>query len=251
MAEENKNESYYEEYDEYHKKPHGKIYKTLRTLLIVIVAALILFVFVRIHINNHAPKNVEATVWDSEAYSAYTADSDGFSLLSYTLRSYYSDDEGEATRIIHNSMTQNEHIKITAIEYMPDVKKLQFTVRYNEATAQKYSDVDEGEIFVYMLIDDKGNVYTDYSFKSFTQNFLGEKLYNYRRLNFSDINLEEADSVTLYIYDINSSFTEDGYIDKIVIYDRELPFENKEINTPEGKDALTPAPVTRGFSQVK
>lgn len=251
MAEENINEDYCEEYDEYHKKPHGKVYKTLRALFLTFVALLVIFTFMRIHVNNHAPSNVEATLWDDEAYSAYKEDSEGFNLLSYTIESYYSGEGGDTKRVVRNPMTENENIKFTAVEYMPDIKKLQFTVRYNEASAEKYSANGTGEHFVFLLADDKGNVYKDYSFKAFSQRFLGMKLYNYRRLLFSDIDLTDTKTLTLYIYDINSAITEDGYVDKIVIYDSTLPFENKTADPPEGPSGLTPAPVTRGNSQVK
>ncbi len=251
MAEENTNENYYEEYDEYHKKPHGKVYKTLRALFLAAVAVLLIFMFMRIHVNNHAPANVEATLWDDEAYSAYTEDSEGFSLLSYTMESYYSGEGNDTKRVVRNPMTANENIKFTAVEYMPDVRKLQFTVRYNEASAEKYSGNSTGEHFFFLLLDDKGNVYKNYSFKAFSQRFLGIKLYNYRRLLFSDIDLTDTETLTLYIYDINSAITEDGYIDKIVIYDSALPFENKKTDPPEGPVSLTPAPVTRGNSQVE
>lgn len=241
MDNDNYNDNYYEEFE---KKKHGTVYRILSWALCIFVIAFAIFLYARIRINNHAPTEVEATVWDSEAYSAYASSPDTFEIYSYTLESYYTDNPDNPERITRNIMTKNLNVKFTAMEYMKNANELQFTVRYNEATANEYAIDGEGEPFVYILRDDKGNLYSEYSYKGYEQNFMGSKRYNYRRLVYKNIEVEDIGTLTMYVYSAGSAVTDESHIDAIIIYDAYLPLTKKDFTPPSGAQTLTPAPVT-------
>ncbi len=83
--------------------------------------------------------------------------------------------------------------------------EVQFTVRYNSRSTvntlmEKYALTERptGEVFVYVLSDDKGTVYTDYVFASKSR-----PLYEFRRVVFSDLNLWGVDTLYLDVYYVN------------------------------------------------
>lgn len=242
MDNDNYNDNYYEEFE---KKKHGPVYRAVSWALIIFVVAFAVFLFARIRINNHAPNEVEATLWDEAAYSAYTASPDTFEIYSYTLESYYKESAENTERVTRNIMTEKLNIKFTATEYMASTNELQFTVRYNEATAREYAANDEGETFIFLLRDDKGNVYGDYSYQGYEQNFMGSKRYNYRRFVFHDIDLSEIETLTMYVYPTNAVISDKSHVDSIIIYDAYLPLTKKEFTPPSEAQSLSPAPVTK------
>lgn len=246
MDNDNYNDNYYEEFE---KKKHGPVYRAVSWALIIFVIAFGVFLFARIRINNHAPTEVEATLWDGAAYSAYLSSPDTFEVYSYTLESYYKESAENTERVTRNIMTKNLNIKFTAMEYMKDADELQFTVRYNEATAQEYAANDGGETFIFLLRDDNGNVYGDYSYKGYEQNFMGSKRYNYRRLVFHDIDLSDIKTLTMYVYTANAVITDKNHVDSIVVYDAYLPLTKKEFTPPSGAQSLSPAPATRSANE--
>lgn len=80
--------------------------------------------------------------------------------------------------------------------------QVQLTVRYNSRSTintlmEKYSLTDRpsGEVFVYILSDDRGNVYTDYVFAAKSR-----PLYEFRRVIFSGVDLSDVGTLTLDVY---------------------------------------------------
>ena len=99
--------------------------------------------------------------------------------------------------------------------------EVQMTVRYNSRSTintlmEKYALTErpEGEVFVYILSDDKGNVYTDYVFSAKSR-----PLYEFRRVVFTDLNLWGVDVLYLDVY-FGEDVSEDGLMSaSFVIYE--------------------------------
>ena len=84
--------------------------------------------------------------------------------------------------------------------------EVQMTVRYNSRSTintlmEKYelTERPEGEVFVYVLADDKGNTYRDYTFAATSR-----PLYEFRRVIFTGVDLTDVDKLYLRVYYIQA-----------------------------------------------
>lgn len=164
-------------------------------------------------------------LWTESSISAYNKSPEEF-------KSYYYKRP--------NNMTEDGKFSASNIYFTPSISQFQITIRYNDSTLRKLADeyklekIPDGEVFVFTLSDNLGNIYTEYKYTEDTKS-----LYNYRRVVFDGIDMnsikttEEEDGKTkeekfseLYI---NIYFTEDVVLSKpygkITVYDNNFYHE--------------------------
>ena len=105
------------------------------------------------------------------------------------------------TIISYDSFSDDGMFSVYTIIYIPELEQLQFTVRYNNRALnyleQDYpgSKAQDGEHYKFILRDDHGTKYTEYSY---TQD---EKMgYTYRRLIFSGVNFTDVSAMYVDVY---------------------------------------------------
>lgn len=116
--------------------------------------------------------------------------------------------------------------------------EVQMTVRYNSRSTintlmEKYalSERPRGEVFVYILSDDRGNVYTDYVFSAKSR-----PLYEFRRVIFTGVDLTDVEALYLDVY-YGEDVSEDGLMNaSFVIYDSTYDVETPEADKLNGKN---------------
>lgn len=167
----------------------GKIIK--KTLLYSLrLLALFVFVFLMYRVfSGGAPDSMKSFIWNEKGIEAYNKDSSGFEAL------YYKHPD---------NLTKDGKFSAMNVYFVPSMGQFQITVRYNNSTLKylaedyKLEQKPEGEVFVYRLVDNLGNEYTDYEFISDKKN-----IYNYQRIVFDNVDMnatkvveEEGENVT-------------------------------------------------------
>ncbi len=197
------------------------------------------------------PKQASELIWTKNSYAAY--ETLGNDLLIYT-------------QDVGKTFDKDGKFSIYELRYIPGTEELQFTIRYNKSTigqlaneltkeAQKElgdafteADIVREETlpqypFVFALRDNKGNVYTESEYNTFTKG-----RYLYVRIAFSGVKLFDVKKTTpssyfptpdvensSYIYKgrFESEYIEDSvdfiYLDSYYIDDevREVSFSDK------------------------
>ncbi len=170
---------------------------TFKTVILAISFFIYAFFIFRLCSTQDAPKSVSSIVWNDTVRAAYTADPDGFQILTQEPSTF---------------ITDNGRFWISDVVYLPQAKQLQLTIKYNDSTlkylkealakqqadAQTADGGDAGtdqilpeivlpdEPFDYSILDNSGNRYHEYS--SIADR---EQNYNYRRLVFENIEIPE------------------------------------------------------------
>lgn len=179
----------------------------LKFIALFIIAAVYALLFWRMG-TARTPKEVKLYRWSEAAFAAYQADPESFELYRH----------GEGTRIVDgcaitlengNRVMVDGSFTLEDVVYAEDAKEVQFSIRYNNSTvkylaeAYRLESLPEGEPFIYMLTDDRGNRYPEYRYAPFAK-----AMYNYRRIVFENVDLTELTELTLEIYyigDVNLS----------------------------------------------
>lgn len=223
MDNDNYNDSYNEEFI---PKKRGPVLTAIKYILLTLAIILGVLIAMRIYVNNHDPKEAAALLWNDEALTAYARDPDHFSVLNHNLATYISN---EGKKVIRNNMTEGAAVSFSHVQYMPGVNQLQLTVRYNEAIFKKLQGREGQELFAFYLTDEHGNEYRDYEYTACTKDFLGKRLYHYRRLCFGGVPIETCQTLTLHIDKIVSKDSDKSEgaalsadrepFDSIIVYD--------------------------------
>lgn len=156
-------------------------FRTLKRLLKIFFIAVLLVIYgiiaYRMITGLSVPKDATKLLWTEKALSAYG----GGDLAVYV----WDPDP---------AFSDDGRFFVYQTKYIPKTEELQLTVRYNRATVKALradaspSDVDD-EPFAFVLRDDKGRLYTNYSYSSFTKG-----LYTYVRLSFDGVSLFDTDT---------------------------------------------------------
>ena len=124
----------------------------------------------------------------------------------------------------YDSFDAKGYYHISDVVLSKSTNEVQLTVRYNKRstinTLMEYYSLTErptGEVFIYILSDDSGNTYTDYTFAAKSNN-----LYEFRRVIFSDVDLENAETLYLDVYYGEHVSNESKMYASFVAYDGEL-----------------------------
>lgn len=165
--------------------------RALKLVIKIVCVAVIVGIYgilaYRLATGLNAPKKATGMLWTEKATAAY--ESSGGKLIVYT-------EEQDDT------LGKDGRFAVYGVKLIPEINEVQLTVRYNhstvkalrEETEKKYEDeaertaaleeIDDSP-FVFILRDDKNNVYTSYSYSG----YIDEGLYTYVTLAFDDVKL--------------------------------------------------------------
>ncbi len=184
----------------------GKLLKYFGIALVVLVYALMFF---RIGISNDT-KLAESFIWTENSVKEYNTNKK-LTVLTQKLEAYtVFDDDGNVVKTVRfDELSKDGYFKISAFMYVKETKELIVTVRYNDTCEADYSgkynvDPSSSELFVFEVIG-PGKTYSDYTYitdERFT--------YHYRRLIFTDVELEDVSALSIKGYCVGN-------------LDRELP----------------------------
>ncbi len=137
-----------------------------------------------------------------------------------------------------NGKLQRGWYHVSNVALSESAGEVQLTVRYNSRSTvntlmEKYALTERptGEVFVYILSDDKGNVYTDYVFAAKSR-----LLYEFRRVVFTGVDLTEVETLYLDVF-WREDVSKDGLMSaSIEIYESTYGVEIPESDELSGKN---------------
>lgn len=175
-----------QEYLDMGLKPKRSWIKTvLKFIGFSLVLFIYLFFFLRI-CSSGDTQIAKRLIWTETMIAAYQNDPDNFSVYELEVPSY---------------ITENGYFAASNVRYVEATGGIQVTIRYNNSTLNalqtelKIEEITSSEPFVFALKDNNGNIYTDYQYLT------DEKwMYNYRRLVFEGVKMQDVSSLTVHIY---------------------------------------------------
>ncbi len=201
------------------------LFQVFRVLFIGFVFFLIALMVVRLF-SSKPPSSMKTMVWNKAAKNAYAELGDAFTVERVLSSDSFSDD----------SM-----FSVDMITYAKSIGQLQFTVRYNNRVS-RYLENDypgaaaatEGkETYVFVLKDNLGNVYTDYSYTKDSRSG-----YTYRHLIFDNVTTEDVTEIKLHVYYVGDANIEnDG---RHIMYAYRSDFSRLEYKLPDQNKTSSP-----------
>ncbi len=167
-------------------------------------------------------KIAKSFIWKEETIALYNQSPDSFNAYKHNYEYNFTD---------------GGTFSVSNLYFIPSAEQFQFTVRYNNSTLKKLMqeyDLQEkpiGETFVYRLVDNRGNEYTEYEFLTDSKN-----VYNYRRVVFDGIKMPQEDSgeAVLETLTLNIYYAKDVLLSKpyatLEIYNKDRRSELLDIN---------------------
>lgn len=202
------------EYDAIHTDPNkitfGRILKktffySLRVIALIVVGLLFWRIF-----SSGDTKLAKEFLWNESAITAYNENPNNFQAFHYKHPDNY---------------TKDGKFMASNVYFVKSTGQFQITVRYNNSTLKKLAKeynlekIPNGEVFVFTLTDNLGNVYTEYEYAVDEKN-----VYNYRRVIFDGIDMNAS-----------KTFEEDGkQVEKV--------FEELYINVYYAEDVVYSKP---------
>ncbi len=171
------------------------LFQGFRILFIGFVFFLIALMLIRLF-SSKSPASMKTMIWNDVARDAYASEGDAF-----TVNRILSSD----------SFSEDSMFSVDMITYAPSIGQLQFTVRYNNRVS-RYLENDypgamaatgNGETYVFVLKDNLGNVYTDYSYTKDERSG-----YTYRHLIFENVTVEDVTEIKVHVYYIGDARTD-------------------------------------------
>ena len=195
----------------------GKIVKiTVKTLLLGISFCIYAFFIFRLCSTGEAPKSITKIVWNETAREAYLADPESFCIYSQTPDTY---------------ITNDGRFWISDIIYLPQAKQLQMTIKYNDSTLKYLREslgdpamVLPAEPFDYSLLSSAGVRLHEYS-----SDALEYQNYNYRRLVFENVVIEDKTSHYVDIYYVDSINYSAIPYGSLLVWNTALPVETLNV----------------------
>jgi len=240
-------------YDNYHEgeeeapppPPRGSA-KHVRKLVIKIFAygsiILLYGFFIFRMCGTSAPADIIRYSWTPQAIEAFFDEDVDFGIYSIALRTF-QDSEGRIHRmegINRFGHTLDGSFRVNNILVTPVLEQFQFTLRFTNRAVDyivEHFEGDanrEGELLLFTLTtghDSDDLIFSDYIFRSAQRS-----RYNYRRLAFHGINLEDIDRLYLNIHYIGDVDHDAPFL-SMVVYDSYLPLRpyrigNRDANLP-------------------
>ncbi len=234
------------EYDPFEEDPRYKRYYqikrivkfTLKTLVAVSVLAVIGILLYRIY-TIRDPDMASQHLWNEKGIAAYKNDEE-FKVYSQKMVSYMwkDPDTGEVREIERDVFNGGKEIgdqtmRISDMYYNFATKQVQVTLRWNQNAEKdilahyKLTELPAGELFYYVLTDEKGNAYGEVSY------IKGSRyVYTYRRLLFDNVDIEKANELYLNIY--YTGKPEAAPYEEMIIYDAAIDLFEVEVKKPNG-----------------
>ena len=175
----------YDPYAPKKKKSIGRrIFEILGISLIVFVYA---FWIIRINLAED-PSQARKFVWTESRIAAYEADPDGYAVY---------------TQKLDGRIDKDGRVMLTRLFVDYNTGSVQFTARYSDSTAEKAAQLygeerPDGECIVFTLEDANGAVYDSYLWTPTDRG-----MYNWRRIVFEGVDIENAGTLTVNSYYIN------------------------------------------------
>ena len=235
-----------QQYDPFEEDPRYKRYYqikkivkfTLKTVVAVSVIAVIATLLFRIY-TIQDPDMASMHLWNQNGIKAYKTGEE-FTVYSQKLTSYsWKDpDTGEVNTIERDTFNGGDEIgdqtmRVSDMYYNFDAKQVQVTFRWNQNAEKdlmeyyKLTALPEGELFYYVLTDEKGNAYGDVSY------ITGSRyVYTYRRLLFDNVDLKNANELYLCIY--YTGKPEAAPYEEMIVYDKQIELFEVKVEKPNG-----------------
>lgn len=153
-------------------------------------------------------------IWNDTAIEEYETNSQGFTVEYYKV---YED----------HYFTEDGFFSVSKIRYMPTIGQWQMTVRYNKSTLERLSqdlgrEIDrENDVFTFALVDDEGNMYTDFQYKKTVKG-----RYTYYRIIFDGLSIRTTDELNLRIWfseDIQNGEYPEANLGQLPVYNSQMP----------------------------
>ena len=204
----------------------GKLLKYIAIAMIVLIYALIFF---RIGISNDT-EIAKSFIWTEESVKAYNdSNGKGITVLSQKLEAYpLTDEDGNVLEMVRfDELSEDGYFKVSNFMYVKETKEVIITLRYNDTCKEYYSeeygvDTSVSELFVFTLTGG-GKTYSDYTYVTDSR-----FTYNYRRLIFTGIELDEVASLSIQAYCVGNPDSEKPACD-MPIYDSHLDTKRVEL----------------------
>ncbi|MBE6639364.1 MAG: hypothetical protein E7616_07950 [Ruminococcaceae bacterium] len=227
------------DYDPFEEDPRYKRYYqvkkivkfTLKTVIIMSVLAVIGALLFRIY-TIQEPDMATEYVWNQTTLDAYNKKGENFTVMGQKMSTYiWTDpDTGESKTIERDSFNGGKEIgdetmRISNMYYTEAAKQVQVTFRWNQNAEKdlldyyKLTELPSGELFYYVLTDEKGNAYGEVSYTKGSR-----YVYTYRRLLFENVDITKVNELYLNIY--YTGQPEAAPFEQMIIYDVGIePFE--------------------------
>lgn len=228
---------YPEEYLGKPKKKKSLIGRILKWIAIALILFVYGFLIFRIFIKSDT-KTAKTFVWTEATVAAYEADKDAFKAFtqdnSYV---YYDPDTKETFEYFYDTYsgddaehTHEGQFHTSQFVYVPSSKEFQITLRYNEEGVRELlqtyglEKAPAGELLCFALTDGT-HYYTDYTFLTDSR-----FTYEYRRLTFSGIDLENVQQMQLEIYFVGDARKSAPY-ESMTVYLADIPMESYKVKS--------------------
>ncbi len=229
--------------------PQKVIKKIFIYALRIIAVAVFAILFWRLG-SSKDTKLAKAFIWTEENISSYTQNPSEFLAYKY---------------MRNDNITEDGKFLANNIYFVPSKNQFQITLRYNNSTLKKLAEeynldnLPDGEVFVYALTDNLGNIYSQYEYAVDKKN-----LYNYRRILFENIDMQatketvnkngekviqEFESLYLNIYYKDDINFEEPY-GVLEVYSNDFYHEPMDLEDYKTKDNKPNMELTPGTSFV-
>lgn len=195
---------------------------------VVLVFSVIGFMCLRLMLSK-PPKSMKEHIWTESAVAAYEASGGMMKITKYPSTDSFSEDG---------------MYSISQITYTEAIGQFQATVRYNERALEylkRNKGIDklpDGEIFVFLLRDNHGAVYTDYLYTQTEKSG-----YGYRHVIFDGVSMSDVTTLTLEIYYVGDVGGNESAIAELYMYRYDYAPQVYYYDAPKGVSAdLLPAP---------
>ncbi len=134
------------------------------------------------------------------------------------------------------------------VHYTKELSQFQFMIRYNKYNESIASVIAERGLhcFSFVLMDDKGNCYTEYEY--ITDSKL---MYGYYRIAFTGVDLTEAIELKVYVFVEGEEVSRDDAINNCVVWYSDIYREEYELSRAEKKSEKPSSSWQSGSVTVK
>ena len=203
--------------------------RSLSVGFVVFVFAVIGFMCLRL-ILSKPPADMRTVVWTESAIAAYQSAEGGLKITKYPST---------------DSFSENNMYAISQITYTEAIGQFQATVRYNHRALDYIksdtglAELPEGEIFVFLLRDNHGAVYSDYQYTS-----TDKSGYGYRHVVFDGVSMDDVTTLSLEVYYIGNAGDPDNAVAELYMYRYDYAPQAYYYDPPKGvTEGLQLAPV--------
>ena len=228
-------------YDPFEDDPRYKRYYQIKKIVKIVfksvvamgIFAVIATLLFRVY-TIQEPDMASTYLWNQTGIDAYNASGE-FKVYGQKMSSYMianPENPEVKQQIERDSFNKAETMRVTNIRYAPEAGQLQVTLRWNQNAEEDVLDtydqeaLPKGEIFYFLLTDDKGNTYGEVSFTKGSR-----YVYTFRRLLFDGIDFSKVNELYLNIYYAGYPSTEP--YEQMIVYDKYIESFEVDVSAPK------------------